>query len=165
MPHIHYALDWTVGAFIVHQQKVLLIDHESLGCWLCPGGHVELHEDPIEAVFREVKEEVGLEIEIWDDHFQEFYSREQIVAASADLRQHHLPRPRFMDRHVITETHSHIGLFYLARPIPDSDWVRGEYVNHHRWFSYNQLCWVECLPIWPTTRNYAIRALEELHNL
>ena len=32
--------------------------------WLPPGGHIEVNEDPIEAVLREVLEETGLEVEV-----------------------------------------------------------------------------------------------------
>jgi 8-oxo-dGTP diphosphatase len=42
-------VDFTVGAFIVHDNKVLMIDHKKIGQWLCIGGHVEENEDPITA--------------------------------------------------------------------------------------------------------------------
>lgn len=47
-------------------QSVLLLglrkgSHQA-GKWACPGGHLEVNEDPIEAAKREVLEETGLEL-------------------------------------------------------------------------------------------------------
>ncbi len=59
MPHIHEKIDFCVEVFIVHKNKVLLRVHDKFKFWLSIGGHIELDEDPIEAAYREVKEEVG----------------------------------------------------------------------------------------------------------
>jgi 8-oxo-dGTP diphosphatase len=40
--------------------RVLLVEHRSYG-WSCPGGHVELGEDPVDAACRELAEETGLD--------------------------------------------------------------------------------------------------------
>jgi len=60
MAHINEKIDFTVEAFVVHNQRVLLIFHKKLQRWLPLGGHIELDEDPEQALFREVKEESGL---------------------------------------------------------------------------------------------------------
>lgn len=52
------------GIILSRDDKVLLIEHRKLGCWLCPGGHMEPGEDPAQAVLREVAEETGLTCEI-----------------------------------------------------------------------------------------------------
>ena len=57
MAHIHELIDLTVSVYIVHKNKVLMIDHKTLGTWLPIGGHVELDEDTDEAIEREIKEE------------------------------------------------------------------------------------------------------------
>lgn len=64
MPHIHDLIDFIVNIFIVYENKVLLIYHKQLNKWLSIGGHIELNEDPEEALFREVREECGLEIRV-----------------------------------------------------------------------------------------------------
>lgn len=60
MPHIHERYDFVVNAFIVFNNKVLLVHHPKYDKWLPMGGHVELDEDPEEALFREIEEETGL---------------------------------------------------------------------------------------------------------
>jgi mutator protein MutT len=55
-----------VGAVIVRDGKIALIkrgNEPSRGKWTIPGGLVELGESPEQAVVRETKEEVGLEVE------------------------------------------------------------------------------------------------------
>lgn len=58
-----------VGAIIFRDDTVLLIQRgrePSYGKWSIPGGAVELGETLREAVFREVSEEVGLEVRVKD---------------------------------------------------------------------------------------------------
>ena len=54
----------TVSGFVVHQGRVALHWHRKLGAWLPAGGHVELGEDPVQAVLREVREEFAIEAEV-----------------------------------------------------------------------------------------------------
>jgi len=56
----------TVGALIMNDEgKVLLCDsHKWPGIYTVPGGHVELGETFEEALVREIKEEVGLDITV-----------------------------------------------------------------------------------------------------
>jgi len=68
MPHLKPdGTDWVNAAFIVHprEPKVLLVRHKKLGTLLPVGGHIELDaadDSPDAALFREVREETGLEI-------------------------------------------------------------------------------------------------------
>lgn len=55
-------IDFTVGACIIFENKILLMFHSKLNKWLLPGGHIEANETPDMALRREVKEETGLEI-------------------------------------------------------------------------------------------------------
>lgn len=47
--------DLVIGAFLIHNNKVLLIHHKKLNLWLPPGGHIEKNETPDDAVKREFK--------------------------------------------------------------------------------------------------------------
>lgn len=53
---------WTVSAYLVRDDRVLLVRHNKLQTWLPVGGGIELGERPIDAVVREVSEETGLGI-------------------------------------------------------------------------------------------------------
>ena len=55
-----------VGAIIIREGKIALIkrgNEPARGKWSIPGGLVELGESPEQAVIRETKEEVGLEVD------------------------------------------------------------------------------------------------------
>jgi nucleoside triphosphatase len=56
----------TVGALIVDQRgKILLArSHKWFDKYTLPGGHIEVGESMVDAVKREVKEEVGLEVDV-----------------------------------------------------------------------------------------------------
>ncbi len=54
----------TVTGFLVFGGRVLLHWHRRNQLWLPMGGHIELNEDPIQAVLREVLEESGVEAEV-----------------------------------------------------------------------------------------------------
>ncbi|MFC7155070.1 NUDIX hydrolase [Halomarina halobia] len=50
--------------YIVNEGATALHDHERLGMWLPPGGHVDRDELPHEAAIREVREETGLDVDL-----------------------------------------------------------------------------------------------------
>jgi nucleoside triphosphatase len=56
----------TVGALIVDQRgKILLArSHKWFDKYTLPGGHIEVGESMVDAVKREIKEEVGLEVDV-----------------------------------------------------------------------------------------------------
>jgi 8-oxo-dGTP pyrophosphatase MutT (NUDIX family) len=54
----------TTNSFIFYENKLLVVYHKKLGIWLHPGGHVGENESFLEALIREIKEEVGLDVEI-----------------------------------------------------------------------------------------------------
>lgn len=129
MPHIHDKIDFTVSAVIVFKNKVLMIHHKQLNMWLFVGGHVELDEDPEEALYREIKEECGLDVDV--------------VAERADYpaegKRKPLLTPTFLDIHPVTETHSHINLVYFARATSDKVTLAENEHNDIRWFSEAEL--------------------------
>jgi 8-oxo-dGTP pyrophosphatase MutT (NUDIX family) len=48
--------------YVVHDGATLLHEHDRLGMWLPPGGHIDRDELPRAAARREVAEETGLEV-------------------------------------------------------------------------------------------------------
>jgi 8-oxo-dGTP diphosphatase len=137
MPHIHDKIDFTTSVYIVHKNKVLLRMHEKYKLWLGPGGHIELDEDPNQAVVREAKEEVGLDIVLFDlrstDKVPDVYN--------ADPSHHkELIPPLFLNRHFVSPTHEHVDLVYFATS--ESGAIKpaeGESTENIRWFSAEEL--------------------------
>ena len=52
------------GCIIIKNEKVLLVYEKNRNFWGFPKGHMEEGENEIDTALREVKEEVGLEVEI-----------------------------------------------------------------------------------------------------
>ena len=61
-----------VRAFVLKDQKLLLVKEKADGLWSLPGGWVDVNESPSEAVVRETKEETGFDVSaikllaLWD---------------------------------------------------------------------------------------------------
>lgn len=104
MPHIHDKYDFVVAAYIVYNNKVLLVRHPRYNMWIPMGGHIELDEDPEEALLREIKEETGLEVQILAD---------KPVIDQVDTK--FIFTPRYIDVHRANPPHKHISLIYFAR--------------------------------------------------
>lgn len=107
MPHIHKDIDFVVSAYIFMSGRVLLIFHRELQLWLPIGGHIELNEDPEEALFREIKEETGL---LSDDLT---ILTDKLTGDTPGNK--FLYRPNFMAIHNISASHRHTALIYVLR--------------------------------------------------
>mgnify|MGYP001617513992 CR=1 FL=1 len=124
MPHIHELIDFVVTVYIVYGDKVLLVFHKQLQKWLPIGGHIELDEDPEQALFREIQEECGLEVEI--------------LSSKPDIGNEGrkpLLTPNYLDIHKISDTHSHTSLTYFARAKSDTVMLAEREHEDIRWFS------------------------------
>lgn len=152
MGHVHEKIDFTASVYIVFDGQVLLHKHKIHNIWLPPGGHIELDEDPNEAVVREAKEETGLDVELIGEGRQydsPFGSRDLIP-------------PRFLSRHYFdtARTHEHVDLAYFARS--KSADARHEIEGGEiRWFSKEELEKNEA-GIVPDVQHHALTALEAL---
>ena len=155
MPHIHEKIDFTVEVFIVYNNKVLLRKHDKYDIWLSVGGHIELNENPNEAAIREVKEEVGIDIELYKEKDQPLFKRDDYGE---------LIPPQFMNIYKINDTHKHITLVYFA--ISSTDKIiqsTREESEELKWFSSEELKDGK-FGIRDEIRNYAQTALNKLSN-
>lgn len=128
MPHLHTRPgehDLTVSAFIVFQPadpddvsaadpEILMHVHKKLGVLLQPGGHVELDENPWEAIWREIREETGY------THSELRLLQPPNSLTSLSGAELH-PQPVCIDTHVIGDLdHKHTDIVYAftadARP-------------------------------------------------
>ena len=133
MAHIHELIDWTAGAYIVHKNKVLIRRHEKYHIWIHVGGHVELDEDPVAAVIRECKEEVGLDVHV--------HGADEAYAYTDRIAGRTLPVPAHMNIHYINETHQHLDIIYYCTSdtdevVPENQddqwiWLTAEEIEKH----------------------------------
>lgn len=150
MPHLHEKIDFTIAAYVVNNDRVLLINHLALKKWLPLGGHIELDEDPDQALLREVKEESGLEIDVVGE-------RPGIQSEGTKF----LTRPRFVDIHDISPTHRHVGMIYFASAKTDKTTLAEKEHSDIKWFSRKDLN-DQQYNLAPAVRFYAMHALDEL---
>ena len=133
MPHLNYYLDYTVSVFVVHEQRVLLVEHKQLGKWLPLGGHIEPGEDPEHAAHREVKEESGLMIELHGQRPSPKFPGTRFLFA-----------PTYLDVHHISGEHHHLGMIYFARSQTDQVKLAQDEHNDIRWFTVAELRGSDC---------------------
>lgn len=129
MGHIHEKIDFVATAYIVFEGKILLVDHKKVGLWLPIGGHIELDEDPDQAMMREIEEECGLPVEIVSE-------KPAFTGAGKPLYT-----PRFMDIHDYADgsTHQHINLVYFAKARSGDYVLEEDAHNDMKWFSKEDL--------------------------
>ena len=117
--------EFVVAVYIVKDNEVLLHWHKKSGRWLPPGGHIEENELPDEAAIREVKEEVGLEIELIGKKAKG-HPKQNAKGLFTPMLVQLEDIPQRNDE----PEHQHIDLIYAAQPkstnITDGRWMRIE---------------------------------------
>ena len=145
MAHIHTArgdFDYTASAYIVNDNKVLLLMHHKLHMWLPPAGHVEVNETPIAAVYRKAEEEVGL-----SRHNLTFVPTSTTYRDLArDEVQQGIPLPFDLELHPIDDDHSHIDFAYVF--VSDTDIVTPEQdgATDLRWYTLDEIAELSPMP-------------------
>src|SRR3989344_931787 len=120
-------LDITVAGCIINSGKLLLIHHQKLDKWLPVGGHIDENETPDDALLREVKEEVGLDIE-----FVHYPSPRR-------GNQNQFALPFYVNKHHITEDHLHYNLFYLCSSKRTEIKIAEKELKGYRWVEEKDL--------------------------
>ena len=128
MPHIHKLYDYVVSVFIVHRQRVLLVFHKKYNEWLPIGGHVDLNEDPDQALYKEIREECGLKVKILAN---------KPPVAHKGVKP--LLTPSYMDVHRIKGVHKHIAFVYFGRANSDKVKLHEREHREFRWLNRQQL--------------------------
>jgi 8-oxo-dGTP pyrophosphatase MutT (NUDIX family) len=135
MGHINKLYDFTTSAFIINDKRVLLLSHKKIGKWLQPGGHIELNEDPLQALYREIHEETGLK-----------HQDLKIINVAKDMRKPSLignnkvlPIPFDINVHNFNKSHKHIDLCFLMLSKTDAVVNEDEKSHDLRWFSVKEV--------------------------
>ena len=134
--HIHPLYDLTVGAFIEHNKRLLLVFHKKLQVWICIGGHVEMDEDPEMALWREIFEETGLtkhNLQLID------LAQERPEESSTGIKI--LPIPFDFTVYFVgtSKIHRHIDLAYLLKSKTDKITHNINESTQYSWFSLHEL--------------------------
>jgi ADP-ribose pyrophosphatase YjhB (NUDIX family) len=133
MGHINELFDFTVTAYIVMNKKVLFVDHISLGTWMPPGGHIELDEDPMACLWREMEEETGInrkDLELIQPQTQRFSPSTEGVE---------VPMPFDIRIFDVTQTHRHIDLTYILRAKEANVLLSKSEHKDIKWFDINEI--------------------------
>lgn len=121
-------LELVVWGYLVDDGKVLLIHHRKLKLWLPVGGHIEEDETPNDALRREFKEEVGLEVDV---------GLPSTIPESGKAKT--LACPFAVNVHSVGD-HDHCCFFYVCKALHNRQKVD---INHEiieaRWFSQQEL--------------------------
>ena len=153
MGHIHTEPgqhDYTVGAYIVRLDgdtpKALLHLHKKMNMLLPIGGHIELIETPWQAIFREIKEESGFDI----DQLKVLQPKSRITSLS-DIIVH--PQPVIVSDQDVSKEHFHtdLGYAFVVRSDPRGNADKGESCDL-RWLTKAELDRLMVADIFPNTR-------------
>jgi 8-oxo-dGTP diphosphatase len=145
-------IDLVVAGYLIHNDRVLLIHHKKLDTWIPPGGHIEENETPDDAVRREFREELNLNVEI--------LNRNDIPNEGNITEQ--LTVPFYVNIHNVGD-HEHCCFFYLCVPRnPGEIRINRKELNDSGWFSLEDL---EKDHVPPDVRNIAKKAFEMFYSL
>src|SRR3989344_7874369 len=146
MPHIHDLIDFTVVAYIIYKNKVLMVKHKKINAWLPVGGHIELHEDPEEALLREIKEECGVDV--------------KIIASKPNIKDTEVKsiyRPQYVNIHKVNGIHKHFVFIYFAKALSNKVKLAENEHSDIRWFSIQDLN-NQKYGVWSDIKFYALKA-------
>lgn len=143
--------DFTVSIIIVCKEKALLHLHKKMDKWLPVGGHIECDELPEEAALREVKEESGLEIVLYNPDKQ---------VDMADAKQ--LIRPAHILLEDIKLGHQHIDSVYYANAKSFDVKLEDGEATDLKWFTMDEIKNLVNVP--ENVKICALEAIELLKN-
>lgn len=125
---------FTATAYILENNRVLLLYHRKLNKWLPPGGHMEENETPPECAIREAKEETGLDIalikdeHIWVENWNATSFERPFLCLLENI-------PAYKE----VPAHQHIDFIYLAEPIGGTLTPEPDNKGGLRWFSLDEV--------------------------
>ena len=113
----------------MHEDKILLVHHKKLDSWLQIGGHIELDEDPDQAMLREIQEECGLQVTFLGE----------MAPCSTSETTKPLMCPHFVNIHQVNDTHRHCDLGYVFRAETTEPTLEEDGAYAIGWFTYEEL--------------------------
>ena len=120
------------AGYIVKDDKVLLVHHKKFDKWTPSGGHLEENETPDQALIREWKEELGLDIEVLPAHESAF---------AGDSNATIVPMPFHIDLESEGFDDPHLGYYFFVKLKDDTQIIKVLESELHdaKWFSKQEL--------------------------
>ena len=120
------------AGYLIKDEKVFLAHHKKFNKWTPPGGHIESNETPDQAVVREWKEELGLNVCVLPAHESAF---------SGDSNATIIPMPFHIDLEHEGFDVPHIGYFFYVKLLNENEIVnlQKDELHEARWFSTDEL--------------------------
>ncbi|MBS3061670.1 MAG: NUDIX domain-containing protein [Candidatus Diapherotrites archaeon] len=141
-----FSRTFSASAYVVHDQKVLLVRNKKLDLWLAPGGHLLPNELPHIGAKREVKEETGLDIRI-------FPSDDETDIDGASV----LPNPHHVIVYKMWPGHEVINMTYFAKPVSAILKPNEREIAEAKWADITEL---EKMNLPKNTKKFAIEAIK-----
>jgi 8-oxo-dGTP pyrophosphatase MutT (NUDIX family) len=104
---------FTASGLVVSHDHILLLNHNRIGAWVPPGGHIESAEMPEQTVIREILEETGVIVDVLSMPLPE----------TGDVEAFFLSSPFYVQSVLAIENgqrYYHVDMAYLCRPSPDN---------------------------------------------
>lgn len=143
-------------AYLVENQKILLLKHKKLKKWLPPGGHLDENELPHEGALRETLEETGIYAEIISDDLPIHENSARSVPKPRHILLEEIPA------HKEEPHHQHIDFIFLARPKSGALTINQQESDAVRWFSEEELEQIPDSEIFNETKTIAKSLLATL---
>lgn len=121
------------AGYLVQDGKVLLVHNKRFDKWTPPGGHIEENETPDQALIREWKEELNLDVDIIPAHESAF---------AGDANATPVPMPFHIDLEREGFDVPHIGHFFYVKLKNSKDRVSAiqeDELHNFGWFSEEEL--------------------------
>jgi 8-oxo-dGTP diphosphatase len=138
---------FTATTFIVHKDKVLLHLHKKLNIWIPVGGHIDRDELPEETALREIKEESGLEVILYNPDNQ---------IEIGDVRQ--TIRPKHILLENINKFHQHIDFMYFAQADTFELNPENNETNNLKWLTKEEVMKLDGAP--ENVKKLSVEAIE-----
>jgi len=104
---------FTATGFVCFKGFIALHWHSKVKAWLPPGGHIMNNEDPEQAVIREIKEELGIDVTVVNDPNNKIEMRyPEQVSTPITIMIEDIEDPS-------EGLHQHIDMIYVCKPKVD----------------------------------------------
>lgn len=141
---------YIAAGYLVKDDKVLLVHHKKFDKWTPPGGHIKEDETPDQALIREWKEELNLDINILPAHES---------AYSGDETNTLIPMPFHIDLEKEGFDIPHIGYFFFVKLEIENQIIKLQKSELHniKWFSVEEVALVSTFDQVRSLVKYAIK--------